>query len=137
MLSRADSQQCRILGGVFQRAGELGYDGREFVDRFMASKTAADFFSSYDRLQWLGGEYLLQEFLDEAKLTPGEAPSATNPEALYWAGYVYRWWGFVTGESCTQISAVANAEDMFGSWAGYHTLSPDEAIAQLKEDKGR
>lgn len=23
-----------------------------------------------------------------------------------------------------------------GSWAGYHTLSPEEAIAQLKEDKG-
>lgn len=134
MLDRAQSQQCRILGDVFQRAGELGYDGRSFVDGFMASRAAEDFFSSYDRLQWLGKGYLLDEIADETSLSPSGVPAATNPEALFWTGYIYRWWGYVTGESPKAISAVANAETMFGVWEGYHTLGPDEAIARLKDD---
>ena len=58
MLSRAKSQQCRILARVFERAGKAGYDGRRFVDGFMASKVSEDFFSAYDRLQWLGEGYV-------------------------------------------------------------------------------
>lgn len=133
MLSRAESQQCRILGTVFQRAGELGYDGRRFVDGFMFSKAAANLFSSYDRLQWLGKGYLLDEIAEELAQTPSTASSRTNPEALYWTWYVYRWWNYRTGESAPEISKTANAADMFGVWEGYHTLSPDEAIDRLKE----
>lgn len=135
MLTRFQSQQCRVLGDMFQRSGTLGYESRSFVDGFMASKTAENFFSSYDRLQWGGDAYLLDDYVEGAGIRPGAAPSPTNPEALYWTGYVYRWWNYVTGESCPAISAIANAADMFGVWAGYHTLSPDEAIARLKEPK--
>ena len=134
MLSRAKSQQCRILARVFERAGKAGYDGRDFVDGFMASKVSEDFFSAYDRLQWLGEGYLFDEATSALGLTPGVASAGTNPEAMYWTGYVYRWWNYVTGEDSRQISATANAETMFGVYAGYHTLSPDEAIARLKEE---
>lgn len=134
MLDRFQSQQCRVLGDVFRKAGEKGYDGRSFVDGFMASKAAADYFSSYDRLQWLGEGYLLDEIVDETGLTPSVSETATNSEALYWTGYLYRWWGYKTGETCAQISATADAATMFGAWEGYHTLGPDEAIERLKED---
>ena len=134
MLSRAKSQQCRILARVFERAGKAGYDGRRFVDGFMASKVSEDFFSTYDRLQWLGEGYLFDETTAALGLAPGSAVVETNPEALYWTGYVYRWWNYVTGENCRQISATANAETMFGVYDGYHTLSPDEAISRLKEE---
>ena len=134
MLSRAKSQQCRILARVFERAGRAGYDGRRFVDGFMASKVSDDFFSDYDRLQWLGEGYLFDEATDALGLKPDATTAVTNPEAMYWTGYVYRWWNYVTGENNRQISAMANAETMFGVYDGYHTLSPDEAISRLKEE---
>lgn len=133
MLSRAKSQQCSLLGRVFERAGKAGYDGRRFVDGFMASKVSDDFFSTYDRLRWLGEGYLFDEATEALGLTPGGV--TTNSEAMYWTGYVYRWWNYLTGEDCRRISATANAETMFGVYDGYHTLSPDEAVARLKEER--
>ena len=82
MLSRAKSQQCRILARVFERAGKAGYDGRRFVDGFMASKVSEDFFSDYDRLQWLGEGYLFDEATDTLGLTPDATTAKTNSEAM-------------------------------------------------------
>lgn len=137
MLRRDQTCQCRVLGRMFERAGMRGFPGRVFVDGFMQSRAADDFCSDYDRLQWMGDAYLLDEYVEECGIKAEASVGETNPEALFWTGYIYRWWNYVTGESCRQISSQANAEAMFGSWLGYHTLNPDEAIACLKEDAVR
>ena len=80
MLSRAKSQQCRLLARVFERAGKGGYDGRRFVDCFMASQVSADFFSAYDRLQRLGAGYLFDEATDALGLAPDEAIARLKEE---------------------------------------------------------
>lgn len=134
MLTRDQHQQCVLLGKFFESAGEDGFEGRPFVDSFMRSEAAAHFFSSYDRLQWLGARYLREEFLEAAQLEAGPKPGPTNPEALFWAGYVYRWWGYQTGEPPTEISRQASAADMFAAWEGYHTLGVEEAIERLRDE---
>ena len=46
--------------------------------------------SPYNKLQWMGEEYLIDELKDEKMLgTDGERYS---PEVLYWIGYLYRYW---------------------------------------------
>ena len=134
MLTRAQLIQVEVQAKLFEDAGKLGYDGKTFADGFMRSKTSVDFYSDYDRLQWLGGKYLLAEFLDESGLKPSHAPGDDNLEALFWAGYVYRYWNFLTGESPREINRQADATAMYETWLGYHTLSVEEAVLRLKDD---
>jgi len=54
-------------------------------------------------------------------------------ETMYRTGRVYRWWNCLTGADRRRISATVNAETMSGVHDGCHALSPDEAIARLKE----
>lgn len=136
MLTYDRQQQCSLLGRFFENAGAAGFAGRAFVDGYMKSETAAHFFLSYDRLQWLGEKYMMEEFLESAAIRPGTAPGPTNPEALFWTGYVYRWWGYLTGETAAEINRQASAAEMFAAWEGYHTLGVEEAIERLREEAG-
>jgi hypothetical protein len=51
----------------------------------------------YDRLQWSGEEYIMENLLEEISILP--AGEVFNKEELFWAGYVYRYWHLLTGES--------------------------------------
>ena len=134
MLTYDRQQQCSLLGKFFEAAGAAGFSGRPFVDGYMKSETAAHFFLDYDRLQWAGGPYMMEEFLEASGLQPGSKPGPTNPEALFWTGYVYRWWGYLTGETPVEINRLMTAADMFAAWEGYHTLGVEEAIERLREE---
>ena len=56
-------------------------------------------------------------------------------EVLFWAGYVYRQWHYLTGESSKEIYKQANAATMNRSYFGYHTVDVSVAIEWLKEAK--
>ena len=56
------------------------------------------------------------------------------PEHLFWAGYLYRYWHCLTGETSAAIQAIAPYRTMAGMYAGYHTLSCELAIENLRED---
>ena len=54
-------------------------------------------------------------------------------EELFWTGYLYRYWHYLTGESSQEIYAQAKAELMKECYLGFHTLDPVMAIEDLKE----
>lgn len=54
-------------------------------------------------------------------------------EVMYWAGYIYRYWHYYTGESSKAIVQTADAETMESCWLGFHTLDVEMAIDDLKE----
>ena len=56
---------CDIQGRLFELSLQAGYDSEDFMKRFMRSKVARDLDSEYNRMQWAGEEYLLEEFADE------------------------------------------------------------------------
>ena len=58
-------------------------------------------------------------------------------ETLYWAGYLYRYWHFYTGESSKTIYRIADADTINTMYYGYHTLDMEMAIDRLKEAKGK
>ena len=57
-----------------------------------------------------------------------------DSETLYWAGYLYRYWHFYTGESSKEIYRQADAETINTMYYGYHTLDIKMAIDLLKEN---
>lgn len=121
---------CDVQGNLFQLAAENGYDSEAFIDAFMQSKVAEGLDSDYNRLQWSGEVYILHRLEEETALAKGGEP--VDPEALFWAGYICRYWHFATGESSRDIHAIADARRLITVYPGYHTLDCDMAIRRLK-----
>ena len=125
-------QLCDIQGRLFELALKNGYDCPEFIRIFMNSRAAAALDDVYDRLQWAGEEYILEELDDEAGGLK-KAGTMYNREVMYWMGYVYRYWHYYTGETSRQIYKIADEKIMNSSWLGFHTLDVEMAIDDLKE----
>ena len=125
-------QLCDIQGRLFELALKNGYDCPAFIEAFMNSHAAAALDDTYDRLQWAGEEYILEELDEETGglKKPGEVYPA---EVMYWAGYVYRYWHYYTKEDSRTIYAMANGETMNDCWLGFHTFDVEMAIDDLKE----
>lgn len=162
-LSLDKRQLCDIQGRLFELAHAKGLDGPAFVRAFMNSRAAAALDDTYDRLQWAGEEYILEELESETgglpprselaeasgipprgELAEGDKDAEATPtkhspdysrEIMYWMGYVYRYWHYYTGETSAQIFATASDKDMAQGWLGLHALDTQMAIDRLKEAK--
>ena len=98
----------------------------------MNSRSAAALDDIYDRLQWAGEEYILEE-LDEESGGLKKAGVVYHREVMYWAGYIYRYWHYYTRESSQEIYKIADARTMNDCWLGFHTLDVEMAVDDLKE----
>lgn len=131
-LSLEKRQLCDIQGRLFELALKSGYDCPLFIETFMNSRSAAALDDVYDRLQWAGEEYILEELDDEAGGLK-KAGTVYHAEVMYWAGYVYRYWHYYTKECSREIYKIADAAAMNECWLGFHTLDVEMAIDDLKE----
>ena len=125
-------QLCDIQGRLFELALKNKYDCPAFIKTFMNSQAAAALDDIYDRLQWAGEEYILEELEDEAKGLE-KAGIIYNKEVMYWIGYIYRYWHYYTNEDSREIYKIADAKTMNECWLGFHTLDVEMAIDDLKE----
>ena len=131
-LNSFERQLCDIQGRLFELALKKGYDSPSFIKTFMNSETAASLDLQYDRLQWAGEEYILVNLEEEIGGLKKAGTSYIN-EAMFWAGYTYRYWHFLTGESSKEIYRQADAQIMDESYFGFHTLDVSMAVDNLKE----
>lgn len=131
-LSLDKRQLCDIQGRLFELAWKNGYDCPAFIEDFMNSRAAAALDDTYDRLQWAGEEYILEE-LDEELNGLKKAGITFSREVMYRAGYTYRYWHYYTGEASKEIYRIADSETMRDCWPGFHTLDVGMAIDDLKE----
>ena len=120
---------CDIQGRMFERSTAYASEG--FIRDFMNSEVAEHLDSPYNKLQWMGEEYLIDELKDEKTLdTDGEKYS---PEVLYWIGYLYRYWACTRGEKSKRIYRQAPAKTMKRNYMAFHTFDPEVAIDNLIE----
>lgn len=131
-LSLEKRQLCDIQGRLFELARKGGYDCPAFIKTFMNSRTAAALDDTYDRLQWSGEEYILEELEEEAGGLM-KSGAVYSIEVMYWTGYLYRFWHYYTNECSREIYKIADAETMNDCWLGFHTLDAEMAIDDLKE----
>lgn len=127
-------QLCDIQGRLFEMSADRKFSGEAFIKSFMKSDIAKALDSTYNRMQWAGEEYLLEEIID----TVGESTLFSDGEALpkdvlYWIGYIYRYWHYYTGEESAKIYKQAPSDTMKRNYMMFHTMSPELAIEDLKE----
>ena len=132
-MTSIELQLCDIQGRLFKLSARRGISSAEFIKVFMKSVTAKALDSSYNRMQWAGEEYLLEEVIDEAG-DRFEKPGEVYPEELiYWLGYIYRYWHYVTGEASKEIYKQAPVKVMKQKYARLYMMTPEEVIGILKE----
>ena len=124
---------CDIQGRLFELSGKAQIPSSAFIYAFMRSNTAKSLDSSYNRMQWMGEEYLLEEIKDEAGDSISRSGEVFGTEVLYWIGYIYRYWHFYTGEDSAKIIRQAPVSVMKRNYMMFHTMDPVVAIEDLKE----
>ena len=132
-MNELELKLCDIQGRLFELSADKKLDSAAFVKTFMLSQTAKELDSKYNRMQWAGEEYLLEEIISDAGnilTTNGE----TFPkDVLYWIGYIYRYWHYYTDEDSAKIYKQAPVETMMRNYLIFHTMAPEVAIEDLKE----
>lgn len=124
---------CDIQGRLFELSAQKKYNSAAFVKAFMLSDTAKELDSTYNRMQWAGEEYLLEEIADSAGDVLTAAGEVFSRDVLYWIGYIYRYWHYYNGENSAKIYRQAPVETMKRNYMIFHTMDPVLAIEDLKE----
>ena len=124
---------CDIQGRLFELSAEKKYNSAAFVKAFMTSDTAKELDSKYNRMQWAGEEYLLEEVSTAAGDTLITEGEIFSKDILYWIGYIYRYWHYYNGEDSVKIYKQAPVETMKRNYMIFHTMDPVLAIEDLKE----
>lgn len=120
---------CDIQGRLFEKS--TAYASESFIKKFMLSEMAGHIDSPYNKYQWMGEEYLLEELADEEEIeTEGER---YDKDVLYWIGYIYRYWACMRNEKSRKIYRIASARTMKQNYLMFHTLDPELAIDDLIE----
>lgn len=124
---------CDIQGRLFELSADKKIPSTAFIKVFMTSETAKDLDSRYNRMQWMGEEYLLEEVVSSSDKMLPDTEEVYQKDVLYWIGYIYRYWHYYTGESSAKILRQAPATTMKRNYMIFHTMDPVLAIEDLKE----
>ena len=125
-------QLCDIQGRLFMLSVQRGINSAEFIKIFMKSATAKALDSTYNRMQWAGEEYLLEEVIDEAGDRFKKPDEVYSEVLIYWIGYIYRNWHYVTGESSKEIIKLAPVKVMKQNYERLYMMTPEEFIEVSK-----
>ena len=82
-LSSFELQLCDIQGRLFELALKNNIKYPDFAEKYMNSQTAAFMDYPYDRLQWAGEEYILENLMDEVILEKCKGENYDREE-VYW-----------------------------------------------------
>ncbi len=137
MLDVLEQTLCDMQGKLFEMSAAEGFASESFIKTFMLSDTAADLDKVFHHMQWAGQGYILDRLKEENADTLQTAGTVYDNETLYWAGYLYRYWHFYTGESSKEMYKQAPASVMQTMYLMYHTMSPEMAIDRLKDTYAR
>ena len=130
-LSQFERQLCAVQGKMFELSASKNLASKDFIDAYMQSQTVEFFDLPYDRTQWLGEENLLYDMMEEnPNLKQG---NIYDSESLFWIGYTYRYWHFLTNQKSKEIGKICNAEMMHTLYPAYHTLDCTHAIERILE----
>ena len=133
MLDVYELTLCDMQGKLFEMSATEGYSSEKFIRTFMLSESAADLDMVFNHMQWAGQGYIFNRLKDENGDLLEKGGELYDNETLYWTGYLYRYWHFITKESSKDIYKQAPASVMRSMYLMYHSMSPEMAIDRFKE----
>ena len=127
---------CDIQGRLFELSADNSYESSTFIKVFMTSDVAKALDSTYNRMQWAGEEYLLEELTAIKGNNLIKKGEIYSKDILYWIGYLYRYFSYTYELPSTRVYKIVKPKELRGLFLPYHTLSPEQAIERILEAKG-
>ena len=125
-LSGDEREVCSLQGNLFELCQyKLKCDPFEFIEKFMESETAHDMDDNYIDYCELDPFEFVQSMGNKIQVSISE--NKKYHEALFWTGYVYRYWSYM-GLTSKEIIRIFPVEAAYEAYKGLHTLSVKEAI---------
>lgn len=124
-------QICETQAELFESLNERDIDAKVFIKAFMNSRAAKGLDASFDHMQWAGAQYIFEDVVEEFSLKPDKNPPRYNPEALYYGGYITRYWHYLTGESSKEIYSQCDENRLLQCY-GFHSEANELAIEDIK-----
>ncbi len=138
MVSLYEKALCRKIADVFEIAGKNGYPVMLFTRLWFSSRCCFglchdDFFAVAQ-----SPLYQFNSLLLECPELGGHKNTESGyTELLYWAGYIITYWMFLDKITWEELSKTYDYELMMRNYGYLHTLSPESAIAQAREEYSR
>ena len=124
-------QQCEMQAALFESLNARDVDAKVFIKAFMNSRAAAGLDSTFDHFQWAGIEYIYEDVMEEFDIKTVANPPRYNTEALWYGGYITRFWHYLTGETSKEIYAQCN-ENLLLQCYGFHSEANEMAVEDIK-----
>lgn len=132
-LGLIESKLCEVQGSLFASFADTNYNPESLVKTFMTGELGKKYDSKYNCMQWFGEEYLLETLLDEYKDQLEVKTEEYSKDALFWMGYVYRFWHYYKNDTSKNIYRIAPFKTMNINYLMFHALSVEYAIDDLIE----
>jgi len=125
---------CDNQGWLFEDC-EYDFDCNafDFINAYMNSYIAAEIDKPSSFWQICGIKQIGESLMEGLNL-PVRTEERKNTDALYWIGYMYRYWACL-GENSRLIIQQAPVDQAYMMYPGYHTLSVPEAIRMFKKPR--
>ena len=116
---------------LFRLACQNGYDSEDFFNKLLKSEEGNLLYSNNCVDMWLGVEYVMQGVENEICFKQGKV---VNTDVMAWIGYLIKCWSLTyPNETAKEILKQAPFEVLVQSYLGYHVMSCEDAILNLKE----
>ena len=127
---------CKFQGELFQASlTETNCSSKIFIRRFMLSDLA----KRMDSYGFLFEAYDLLDCFQELQSQFGPSEYGRikfNPEEMYWMGYLYRYWSYLSEKGSKQVYKIIKPDELRKLYFPYHSLDPEVAIERIMEAKG-
>ena len=131
-LNRDELAVANTQGIIFEECQGLGVDAVDFITKFMQSKTAEDLDNMISGVYSAGSaplkRYILHQ-VDPVKCF--DENNYINENALYWIGYIYRYWAFLLGTPSKDIIRSFPIDKALLCYPAYHCMGNKEAISKM------
>ena len=126
---------CRMQGNLFMHF--MDYESCSpsiFIRRFMNSELVTRFDNLEILLERSSNASLVSEIDEQYGITNFGNPKQMHPEALFWMGYVYRYWCFTREISSKHLYAQVKPEELYNRYYIYHSFGMEYLIERLEEE---
>ena len=127
-------KMCGYQATLFEMSKDsTNCSSKIFIRRFMNSKLA----KRMDSVGFMFDSLDIPDAIKELEAQYGVSSYGMekfNEEELYWIGYIYRYWAYVSGKSSKQIYKIIKPEQLRKLYFPYHSLDPLQAIERIMEE---
>jgi len=126
---------CKFQAELFEQSKEKAEcSSKIFIRRFMLSDLA----KRMDKEGFLFDAITVPDALQEIEMQFGVSAYGQvkfGKEELYWIGYIYRYWAYISGMGSKQLYKIVKPEELRKLYFPYHSLDSEQAIERIKESK--